>query len=880
MRILKTSAIVFAGLAVTTTSAFAAAGRPDAGSVTAERLKVPSGPSSIRGLADEPSVDPFHAQLEYEVPIEMPGGLGGLAPKLALSYSGALGNGPLGIGWTLAQPRIQRSTRFGVPKFNDADELEISGVVAGRLVAIGGDEYRVEGMGQTVRVRRSGAGFEVDDGKGVHYRFGMSAAARQEKDPTRTVAWLVEDEVNLMGERIAYEYAHDQNEVYLSGIAWGPGGRYRADLGYEARADVVRSYRAGFLVVSARRLATIRISAAGVERRAYQLSYDETLSVARLKGVTSTGKGGAGAWPPLAFTYATPGAPAIEAIAGIGTWRLNGNGTTLVDLDGDGAAELLQVSSTGHRYLTNQNGTFTRLQSLAGNSQPLSAVQLQDVDGDARAELIEDTASGWKVYKFTRTTWSTPVVWPGTAGVALKNEATTRFADLNGDGLVDAIQWNNDGLQVRFASRQGLGAAQGVERIGGAVLPTASGRFHDTNGDGLDDFFVVGSDHLDVYVGRGDGSFDPAIRVSYPFAGTIGSIAEIELVDLDRDGLMDLLKIESGTVKWFPGLANGSFGALKATLANPEPLTSNVVVAVADTNGNGSQDVVWSSASGMWRLDLAGATTAGMLTQVSNGLGMEVAFDYRSAHALAVEAALAGSAWGSLVPIAMPVPVKKTTALGPGETTRVVGYSVRDGVYDAVERRFAGFLTTIVTTAGATAAETGSVITRHLIGNGNDRVLRGRPQTVQVFNGAGKRLSFVTNTWATQAVAGLPDVPLLRRAVLKRTVTQYDDTSVLRFTDVKYGQDGLGRTTHAVDCGRTDVVVDGPDCGNTGGAGDEAVTDTTYADDDATWVRDVVCEEKVSSTGGVVASQVQHLFGDAERVEALCVAGKGWPRAT
>ena len=73
----------------------------------------------------------------------------GSTPKVALSYSGALGNGPIGIGWTLALPRIERALRHGRPTFDDAiDELEISGIASGRLVAIGGGEYRVEGRGR------------------------------------------------------------------------------------------------------------------------------------------------------------------------------------------------------------------------------------------------------------------------------------------------------------------------------------------------------------------------------------------------------------------------------------------------------------------------------------------------------------------------------------------------------------------------------------------------------------------------------------------------------------------------------------------------------------------------------------------------------------
>ncbi|MEO7733517.1 MAG: FG-GAP-like repeat-containing protein, partial [Kofleriaceae bacterium] len=863
------------GLLVCTAAGAAMAARPTPGSVTSERLKLPSGPSSVRGLADEPAVDPFFAQLSYQVPIDLPAGLGNLSPTLALAYSGALGNGPLGIGWTLAEPRIVRSTRRGVPRFDDTDTLEISGIGSGRLVAIGAGEYRVEGLGQTVRVRRVADGFEVDDGKGVHYRLGVTASTRQERDATHALAWRLEEETNQMGERIRYEYAHDRGQLYLTRIVWGPADAYAVTLTYEQRSDVTRSYREGFRVETARRLAAIDVVASGVARRGYQLAYDTTFPVARLAGVSSTGLAGSGAWPALSFTYAAPGPPVVTPVTGIGNWRLNTSGTTLVDLDGDGAAELLQLTSGGHSYLTNQNGTFGGLQPLAGNAQAIAAVQLQDLDGDGRAELVQDTGNGWAVYKFTRTQWVSQAatlpngVWPGSPGLALKQPTTTRFADLNGDGLVDAMQWDNDNLKIHLATRTDLGAAYNVPRIGGVVLPSAQGRFQDVNGDGLDDYIVTGTDRLDVYTGHGDGTFEPAAAVAYPFSGTIASAEDIELADLDRDGLIDLLRIELGTVRWFRGRPDGTFTTTAVTLANPETLSAAVVVAVTDIDGNGSQDVVWSSTSGMWRMDLAGATTAGMLTRVQNGLGLDATFAYRSSHALAVEAAQGGSPWGSNVPIAIPVPVEKTTALGPGETARRVSYGVRDGFWDAVEQRFGGFLTTIVTTVAATPAETSSVITRYHAGTGAARELRGRPLTAQVKNGTGTRLSITTNTWDTVVVAGLPDVPLLRRAVLREQVTQYEDTTPARKHDVTYEYDALGRPVREVDNGRLDLT------------GDESVKTIQYAvEDDALWVRDQICEQKVMSLASEVVSDVQYSFGDDAVVQPLCVAGKGWPRET
>src|SRR3954464_1182283 len=90
-------------------SSAGAVGLPSAGSVSAQTVKLPDGPGSVRGLASDGAVGSFTGQVSYEIPIELPSGPGGLAPKLALSYNGALGNGPLGIGWSIGQVGVRRS---------------------------------------------------------------------------------------------------------------------------------------------------------------------------------------------------------------------------------------------------------------------------------------------------------------------------------------------------------------------------------------------------------------------------------------------------------------------------------------------------------------------------------------------------------------------------------------------------------------------------------------------------------------------------------------------------------------------------------------------------------------------------------------------------
>src|SRR6185436_8913788 len=98
------------------------------GAVSAQTLKLPDGPASVRGLADTPSVNIFDGQMSYAVPIELPTAAAGFGPSFSLTYSGVLGNGPLGVGWAMDGMAIRRSLRDGVPAYGADDQLELVGL--------------------------------------------------------------------------------------------------------------------------------------------------------------------------------------------------------------------------------------------------------------------------------------------------------------------------------------------------------------------------------------------------------------------------------------------------------------------------------------------------------------------------------------------------------------------------------------------------------------------------------------------------------------------------------------------------------------------------------------------------------------------------------
>jgi hypothetical protein len=235
-----------------------ALGGPSPGAVSAQTVKLPSGPGSVRGLADDAQVSSFTGQVQYSVPIEMPAGPGGFAPQLSLGYAGELGNGPIGVGWLLSQTGIRRSLRLGVPTYTDADELEISGLGAGgEIVRLADGTYRLEAQGQSAVGQLVNGGFEVTAADGTVYRLGVTAAGRKASG-SQVASWYLEEVRHVSGQTIEYRYQQALGEVYLSEVLWGPminGARaFRAEVRYEARPDAVVSYRTGFRVESGQRV--------------------------------------------------------------------------------------------------------------------------------------------------------------------------------------------------------------------------------------------------------------------------------------------------------------------------------------------------------------------------------------------------------------------------------------------------------------------------------------------------------------------------------------------------------------------------------------------------------------------------------------------------
>ncbi len=908
-------------LASVLVAALAASGPPTAGPQPSA-TQTPSGPASVRGLTDAATVTVATGQVGYAIPLDLPLGPGGFGPRLALTYSGSLGNGPLGVGWSLDTPRIERSTRQGVPRYAElstgsgvvtvggtsalTDALECVGLGAsGRLVAVPGQvSYRVEGQGQRIRVDPLGSGFRVLTSDGLELRLGTTAGTRQQVG-SRVFAWVV-DELRepSTGQVVQFSYAQDEGQLTLADVRWGPttpsGPAFHAQLTYESRPDHALSYREGFRVVSARRLAAIDVRSFGTLLRRYELSYASgDLPLSRLSGLVMKGLEGQGRLPPLTFDYGPENlGPASEApveVDGTDGWILGERGVVLLDVDGDGLSDLARFERGSRSFKRNVGARFEAPRPLPGGMLlDISDVQHVDLTADARADMVYQVDDTWRVYQLvggqlpnpepvtpprggilqgeppppsaptldTLRRWETihyelVGTWGNTGWPVPLRSSQSALADIDGDGRTDVIVQSAEGLTLWFGAA-GTFQPPVTRGVIDPLLPAIEigrddVRIFDVNGDGLADVVWLGDREHRVFFGRGDGTFaaEPDPR-PYPWATPFVDLEHVHLVDLNRDGLLDIVRSEAGHAYLWTGTPAG-FSTTSRRVARPTTASYDDVLTFGDLNGNGSQDLVWSGRNGrLWLLDLAGPAHEGQLTRVQNGLGKVTRIDYTTSSLEQLAAEDEGREWVRKLPVTVPLPKRVRVSTGiPGEPERVTEYSALDGFWDASEQRFGGFLHT--TTHAPDSDPERARVTDQWREEGLDgsRVLRGRVFRERVARGDGMVFSETLSTHDAVVAGPLPSSEPLLRVPFTRKLTVNDwecqcGTPVV--VETEFEPDAEGNVSVEVRKGRLDL------------AGDETVIHRTYASNDTTWVRGVVCSEQVKDLAGALYSHARTLY--------------------
>ncbi|HEY9284959.1 MAG TPA: SpvB/TcaC N-terminal domain-containing protein [Pyrinomonadaceae bacterium] len=192
-----------------------------------ELLKLPQGGGALQGLGEKFTPDLFTGTGNFTLPIQCPAGRNGLQPQLNLTYSTGHGNGPFGLGWALNVPGVTRQTSKGIPRYNQDDTFVLSGTedlipVSSSLPNVRRYRPRTEGLFASIQHLSDPSQdcWEVRTKDGLVSVYGSPGQSTGEsavvKDPhggARIFCWKLTATTDLYGNRIEYGYRRDDPPV-------------------------------------------------------------------------------------------------------------------------------------------------------------------------------------------------------------------------------------------------------------------------------------------------------------------------------------------------------------------------------------------------------------------------------------------------------------------------------------------------------------------------------------------------------------------------------------------------------------------------------------------------------------------------------------------
>lgn len=551
--------------------------------IAAPTLSLPEG-GSISGFGDVFEPDEKTGAGTYRFPIPMPQAPG-TTPDLALSFAGAAGNGPFGLGFNLNIPSIQRRTDRGVPRYDDSDEfvLGTGDVLVPRLDPDGAGGWKPVQRSEgdyliTVYRPRVVSGHLlierwVDQSAGTsHWRLvdadntetllGTDATGRisDPAAPTHEFKWLAQQVVDALGNRVVYDYLPENDEGVPDTL--GNAGRdhsanrYLASIGYGAYTDD-----------------------SGNQRLAFQLLLDYgQYDLAALEAgdpVIHTSQPWAVRPDPFS-TYRT----GFEIRSYRRCLRLLstcdfpdqlGWGPTLtgvIELGYDdelGGSRILTLRQRGYRVLSDG-----RYQTRA---MPLKTLSYSRYD------------------PFTPE-WGKLEVPDGAGFPGRLDEGLYRLVDLYGEGLPGVLYADRNNLyywrplgEGRYASPVPLPQAPAEMR-----LQHPAYALQDLEGSGRLDLVVGTRSRGGFYGNRQNGSWIP-YRSFLSYTAEYAS-PQTQLVDISGDGLTDLYSPTDQAIRYYPALGTDGFGPALSRPTAVELPTGNLqldqrMVRFVDLLGSG-----------------------------------------------------------------------------------------------------------------------------------------------------------------------------------------------------------------------------------------------------------------------------------------------------
>ncbi|KPA11311.1 RHS repeat-associated core domain protein [Candidatus Magnetomorum sp. HK-1] len=574
--------------------------------VTPNTISLPDGPGSIEGLGEsfQPTLNTGTAK--YQVPLKLPPA--NYSPQIILKYDAGNANSPLGFGWSINIPYIQRQTDKGIPQYSITYPDTFIDQSKEELVPQQNGYYFHKNEGAFIRYKKVDHYWEGTLPNGETLIFGKSPQARVTDSATgHTFKWLLEQQMDTSGNTIVYSYCSFDNEfntnqVYLSKIEYAasapPWNTFHfVQFIYEDRNDWFEDCRSGFVIRTGKRVKNICMGTQGISleghisgdfnndsvidylNRKYELSYTASTHWSLLTSITLWGTDNKTHLPPICFEYTLPQlAQTLSAkpvtIGSINTpfQVMDNDLVDLLDINADGLPDILKTDQFGgqHTAFINKGEFFD------GKTRSIQWDNAQYFSGDPLAQTIH----------LQNTT-----------------NAIAHLADMDGDGLADLVYTAGDSSiyyflnagNIAWNERKQMTIESGhfpPSPFSGEHIKTADLDF-DKRMDIIQSIQVGNTADYRIWRNIGNNNYAKSIT-AYQKSGYMLSDRGVHISDFNGDRVPDIVCIKPTSIEVTVGLGYGFFSDKRMVLLNDYTLTDDQIskAQLQDITGDGLPDLV------------------------------------------------------------------------------------------------------------------------------------------------------------------------------------------------------------------------------------------------------------------------------------------------
>ncbi|HVI47983.1 MAG TPA: SpvB/TcaC N-terminal domain-containing protein [Chitinophaga sp.] len=382
-----------------------------------------------------------------------------------------------------------------------------------------------------------------------------------------------------------------------------------------------------------------------------------------------------------------------------------------IDLYNEGISGVLTGQAGSWFYKRNLgNGDFSPAQVISpkpsfGGLQKESAF-LQELEGEGTKYLVHYEKEPKGFFKLLENGEWTPfknfISFPNID----QQDPNTRRIDLTGSGRADILVTEADDLRwYESLGEQGFDVSRKVtqaidEEKGPFVIfsdKTQCIFLVDMNGDGLTDIVRIRNGEVCYWPNMGYGHFGAKVAMEdapvFDYSDKFDP-AYIRLADIDGSGTTDIIYLGRNDFRVWMNLNGNGFTA-GPQIINPFPEIHNLAdVSVLDFLGTGTACIVYSSPlqeQHLLYIDLMDSKKPHLFTGYINNTGLEVTIQYKPSTWYYLEDKKLGRPWITRLPFPVHCIDKVTTTDKVRETVYVSSYHYSHGYFDTAEREFRGF---------------------------------------------------------------------------------------------------------------------------------------------------------------------------------------------